>query len=237
MKTKSMSIIIGAVATCATLSQSNAATIVLAEAWSNKDGVLTSASGLLDSEGLGTINLSVTGVGSHFLGLFVDHEVTEDLNTFFNEYGTAIGAPAAGQSWEIDEPGFDLLRVPLGDIYDNFVDSDDLTGSALDGTNGVPFGSEDDVSMALGWDVTLAAGETAVASFTLSRAQPTGGFYLSHTDPDSQTTIYFSSTQTIRGGGSNVPDGGWTLAMLGASVTLMGAARRLKQSTSQPSTR
>jgi hypothetical protein len=226
MKTKSMSIIIGAVATCATLSQSNAATIVLAEAWSNKDGVLTSASGLLDSEGLGTINLSVTGVGSHFLGLFVDHEVTEALNTFFNEYGTAVGGPSAGQSWEIDEPGW-----VFGDIYSNF------SGSSLDDTNSVPSGSEDDVSMALGWDVTLAAGETAVASFTLSTNQPTGGFYLSQTDPDSQTTIYFTSSKTIRGGGSNVPDGGWTLAMLGASVTLMGAARRLNQSTRQPSTR
>ena len=226
MKTKSISIIIGAVAACATLSQSNAATIALVEAWSNKDGTLTSASGLLDSQGLGTINLSVTGVGNHFLGLFVDHEIDQVLNTFFNEYGTAVGGPSAGQSWEIDEPGW-----VFGDIFTNF------SGSALDDTNGVPSGSEDDVSMALGWDVTLAAGETALASFTVSTNQPTGGFYLSQTDPDSQATIYFSSTKQIRSNTPNVPDGGWTLAMLGASLTLMGAVRRLKQSTSQPSTR
>lgn len=226
MKNKRKSMLIGAIAICATLSQSNAATIAsiaLFDAQSNIDGVISPASGSLDSQGLGTINLSVTGVGSHFLGLFVDHEIDEAINTFFNEFGTTGGSAAAGQSWEIDEPGYSSGPI-LGDIFANF------SASGLDDANGVPSATPDDVSMALGWDVTLAAGETALASFTLSTARPTGGFFLSHSDPDSQTTIYFTSTKTIRGGGPNVPDGGWTLAMLGASMTLIGAAKRLRSS-------
>jgi hypothetical protein len=219
MKTKTKSTLIAAIAMCATLSQSNAATIALFDARSNIDGVISPASGLLDSQGLGTINLSVTGVGNHFLGLFVDHEIDEAINTWFNEFGTAVGAAAAGQSWEIDEPGF-----VFGDIDLNFA------ANALDNSNGVPSTAPEDVSMALGWNIALAAGQTAYASFTLSTDRPNAGFYLSHTDPQSQATIYFSSTKIIRGGGTNVPDGGWTLAMLGASLTLMGAARRLRSS-------
>ena len=70
--------------------------------------------------GLGTILVSVVGTGAHFVGLFVDHEIDEEENTFFNEVGDTGGSPAANQSWEIDEPGFcDTNVTPgchLGDI-------------------------------------------------------------------------------------------------------------------------
>ena len=82
--------------------------------------------------------------------------------------------------------------------------------------------------MALGWGFTLAAGETATVKFTLSETAPTGGFFLTQTDPNSQKSLYFSSTNTIRGGSTSVPDGGSTLAMLGVSFALMGAALRRK---------
>jgi hypothetical protein len=237
MKTKSMSMFIGAVATCATLSQSNAATIALFEAWVNIDSNVTdlldlsppssvNLSGFDTATGLGTIRVTVTGVGSHFIDLFVDHEIDESSNTFFNEFGGAPGTPATGQSWEIDEPGY-----AFGNIYTHFA------ASALDNSIGVTVNAPDDVSMALGWDFNLAASETALASFSLGTTQPAAGFFLSHTDPDSQATIYFSSSIQVRSDGPNVPDGGWTLAMLGASVTLMGAAMRLKQSKIQQSIR
>ena len=48
----------------------------------------------------------------------------------------------------------------------------------------------DDVSMAMAWDVI---GE-AVVSFYVSETMPASGFYLSQTDPDSDATIYFSSS-------------------------------------------
>ena len=58
----------------------------------------------------------------------------------------------------------------FGDIRTNH------TASALDNTNGVPAGSEDDVSMALGWDFTLNANEQAIITFLTSLTQPTSSF-------------------------------------------------------------
>ena len=78
--------------------------------------------------GLGTATATVTGAGIHNVLFFLDIEIDEAINTFFNEFGSVIGAPGAGLSWEIDEPGFG----GFGDIYANFV------AGALDSTNGVP---------------------------------------------------------------------------------------------------
>ena len=49
----------------------------------------------LDANGLGTVTVNVSGAGSHYVSLFVDHEIDEEDNTFFNEIGAATGAPAA----------------------------------------------------------------------------------------------------------------------------------------------
>src|SRR5690348_9370040 len=56
------------------------------------------------STGLGTIQFSINGSGPHYFSTFYDHEIDEADNTFFNELGSNSGVPAAGQSWEIDEP-------------------------------------------------------------------------------------------------------------------------------------
>ena len=125
------------------------------------------------STGIGTLSVTTTGAGAHSVDFFVDIEIDEVVNSFFNESGAASGVSAAGQSWEIDEPGF-----VFGDLFDNFL------VSSLDGSNGVPAGSEDDVSMALGWDFVLGAGETSDIVFLLSTVMPTSGFFLSHTDAD-----------------------------------------------------
>ncbi len=173
--------------------------------YSAGDSMPGDTSGFDSGTGLGTIKLTVSGVGDHFVGLFVDHEIDEEINTFFNENGDAVGSPATGQSWEIDEPGY-----VFGDIYDNFL------GSALDGSNGVPAGSEDDVSMAMAWDFLLVADETASIGFLLSDTAPTGGFYLVHHDPDSPASIYFSSTLRIGGDGVIPAPGALMLGAIGA---------------------
>lgn len=54
--------------------------------------------------GLGTVRVTQGGAGSHFVGLFVDHEFDEPVNTLFNENAAVTGTAASGQSWEIDEP-------------------------------------------------------------------------------------------------------------------------------------
>ena len=62
-------------------------------------------SGTLNStSGLGTITFTDTKQGAGFFDLFVDLSLA---TPFFNEYGTTGGgAPAAGQSWQIDVPDY-----------------------------------------------------------------------------------------------------------------------------------
>ncbi|MBN2317854.1 MAG: PEP-CTERM sorting domain-containing protein [Acidobacteria bacterium] len=172
-----------------------------------------------NASGLGTIMFTITGAGSHNIDLFLDYEVDEAKNTFFNEYGDTSGTLAAGQSWEIDEPGF-----IFGDIYDN------TELSTLDGTNAVPFASPDDVSFALGWDFTLASEDTSTVKFITSLTQPVSGFYLSQFDPDSDITIYFSSTLDT-GEVPPIPEPGtWILMLTGLALTGGIAAKRSKRS-------
>lgn len=146
------------------------------------------------STGLGDLTVTIGGAGAHNVDFFVDHEIDELINTFFNETGTSTGSPSSGQSWEIDEPGyFKGGSTGPGDIYTNF------QNSALDngvGINGVTF--PDDVSMAMGWDFLLTDLETALVRFSLTDVMPTSGFFLTQTDPDSQASIYFTSALNIR---------------------------------------
>ncbi len=186
----------------------------------NIDGTVThnaapggvNLAGFNTGTGLGSITYTTSKLGANYVSFFVDHEIDESPNTFFNEYGSTSGAgPAAGQSWEIDEPGYSF-----GNIFSNF------GSSALDGVNGVPSGSPDDVSMALAWAFSLADGQTATLTFNISETAPSG-FYLQQTDPDSPASIYFSSSLVIEPTGPpGVPDGGATGVSL--LIGLLGLA-------------
>ena len=191
--------------------------------------------------GLGAVNVTIGTPGAHYVGFWIDHEIDEATNTFFNEEGTAhnLGDLESGQSWEIDEPGF-----ISGDIFPfSFEDG------ALDNSVGVGFGTTvfpDDVSAALAWDFSLAAGETGVVSFLASTTEPTSGFYLSHSDPDSffdgdlDSTIYLSSSlgllQNLNpppGPGAPVPEPA-TVGLLGiGALVAAGARRRRRRPTSK----
>jgi len=151
--------------------------------------------------GLGRMSVTVSTSGSHLVLAYFDHDIDAETNTFFNELGSVGGvAPGAGQSWEIDEPGFD---DPPGDIYDNWLNG------ALDDSIG--FFTPNDVAMALGYDFVLASGEQAVITFFTSTVSGAPGFYLRQRDFDSGAELFFWSSIEI--GGQPVPEPG-SLALL-----------------------
>jgi len=173
--------------------------------------------GSLNSSGLGTLNMTIAGAGSHSFTSFFDFEMVEPQNTFYNEYGFTSGTAAAGQSWEIDEPGY-----VFGNIFDHLWDGN------LDNTNSVPAGLEEDVSFGMDWDFNLLADETAVIELILSDTLDTNEFYLAHVDSDSDTTIYFWSSMTIRDSTQNIPEPG-TLFLLSAGLIGFAGLRRRNQ--------
>jgi len=145
-----------------------------------------------ESTGLGTITLEVmaSGVRARTVDFFFDHEFDEPINSFFNEYGSvSAGTLNVGQSWEIDEPGF-----LFGDIFNNFL------ASTLDNSNNVPDIFPDDVSVAMGWDFELDVGEMAMITMLIAdnNSAVLDDFYLTHTDPDSNAFIFFSSSLEIK---------------------------------------
>lgn len=202
-----------------------AGTISLADIAVNLDGAVSSAkatgAGFDSATGIGTLQFVFNGLGTHRGLLFVDHEISEAVNGFDNELGSAIGALPALVSWEIDEPGF--ANNP-GDIYDHF------QGAALD--NQVGRLGPDDVSMALGWTFDLGARETGLLTFVLGTQVPRNPFYLKHLDPDSGEAIYLSGDLTIRP--SSLADGGDALVPWLALSAFVGVAHRWTRRTSGP---
>jgi hypothetical protein len=133
--------------------------------------------------------MEVTGAGAHNVIAFFDFEIDQFTNTFFNEWGAAVGTPELGQTWEIDEP-----KYFFGDILDN------VLAGTLDSSNGVPEGMDDDVGFALGWEFDLLADQTASIDFILSDILPVEDFYLTQFDPASNASLFFSSVLTVTGG-------------------------------------
>lgn len=145
---------------------------------------------------------------------FVDAEIDEAVNTFFNEYAETSGALAAGQAYEVDEPGFGF--VP-GDIYDNAL------AASLDGINSVPFATPDDVSMALSFVLNaLAPGQVARFELMLSQDGSTlGGFSIAQKDAATGPTTVI----TFSGAAAIVPEPG-TALLLGVGLSLLAARAR-----------
>lgn len=192
------------------------------------------ASGFDWDTGLGTLEWTISGPGAHSVLAFFDHEIDEKINSFYNEYGATSGSPAAGQSWEIDEPGY-----VFGDIYSNF------ENGTLDNSNGVPINAPDDVSLAIGWEFSLADDEEAVIEMVLSTTMPGSGFFLAQYDPyptngiayfaannHAATAIYFhSSLITGTPGEQPIPEPS-TVLLLGAGligVCVAGRKRLLRK--------
>lgn len=173
----------------------------------------------LGANNLGTVTWTVTNntgrdiANTRFFG-FLDGDIDETLNTFFNETGSSNGlvlgngsSDTLADSWEIDEPGF-----RTGNIFAN------LLSGTLDNTNAVPTGTPNDVSMALGFDVgTFLAGQTLTAQFTISD-QANGG--LQHSDPASIYSVYYNGNVSL------VPVPGALVLMFSGLAGLVSFYRR-----------
>lgn len=127
---------------------------------------------------------------------FLDAEIDQASNTFFNEYGVAAGSPGSGiwdsdpDLWQISEPGF-----LDGTLYGN------LLVGILDNTNAVPASLPDDVSMALGFRIgDLKPGQARSVRVLISEdADVLGSLALIHRDADSNsgTFITFSGQADV----------------------------------------
>jgi hypothetical protein len=210
------------------------------------------AAGFDQTTGVGSLTFLVSGAGAHSFGAFFDHQLTGPFGDFFNEYGIANGVTSGGQTWQIDDPTF-------GNIFAN------TQGNALDNTNHIPgttdnsgggcgsvydpgcAASNDDVSMAMGFNFVLSAGQTEFITLTLSHNLPGAGFFLHQIHPvdgcdptgancvnPSQLDLYFSGSAAIQGGPPPVPEPSSLLLVL-AGTPFALAFRALRQKLSRAS--
>jgi len=179
------------------------------------------AGGFDPTSGLGTLEVSISGSGAHSVAVFLDHEIDEGTNTFFNEIGAASGPEAFGQSWEIDEPGY-----TNGDIFTNFRNNtlDNDIGRSVFGDTLFP----DDVSMAMGWDFILAVNTTGQITFSLSEIMPDAGFFLTHNDPDSGASIYFTSSLNTFQDIEPIPEPA-TMVLMGTGLVVLAGIRKRRK--------
>ena len=120
---------------------------------------------------------------------FVDSEIDEPTNTYFNEFAQTFGTLGTGSSddqpdsFEVDEPGY-----VFGDIFDN------LRLGSLDNTNNVDSSFPDDVSMALGFSTgDLLDNQIATISIFLSEdGDSISNFSIRHSDSDASSNDQFT---------------------------------------------
>jgi hypothetical protein len=199
--------------------------------------------------GVGTYTetFSPGAAGSYSFGFWVWDPASVP---FYNEYGKVNGSAASGESFQIDNPEYDVApsgNLPAGSntILDN------LASGALNNTNYIPGttsnylnscgtnggGAADstcngDVSMALGFVVALTSSQEAVVTWTVGTSNP-GGFSVEDIHPadgnnTSQATLFLSGSAIAQGGGTSaVPEpSSWLfLAIAGAFVIWRGRRR------------
>ncbi len=194
-----------------------------------------------DYTGLGTLSLTFDPgtAGNYFVDAFFDLEFDEEDNIFSNEKAAINGTRPDDLTWEVDEPQYiplvDEGEPPhyVGDIYNHFSDNefDNLIFSSTQEFNTLydindPFSGED-VSVGLGWNFYLAAGEYAEITFSVTDAFSASGFYIRHYDPDSDESAVFTTNIDINGGSQNVPEPATgSLLVLGLLLVGFVGARR-----------
>lgn len=138
-----------------------------------------------DLNPLGSVSFNnLTGTQS--IGVFFDYGINEDVNGFYNEYGQQFGALGTGETWQIDEPGWncDLGGNPInnagpcGTIWNNLTANPTALNNGTSVTNAAKF----DTSFALAFNLNIPSNKVGFLAFTVSNAAPNGGFYLGQFD-------------------------------------------------------
>ena len=200
-----------------------AATARLADWNFNLDGTMVIAANghplpqgtVLDPYGMGTFTFTAHTTGPHFFIAGLDYDIKETGNTENNELGHVHGSPLPGQSWEINQSVYSSGTL-LHHIRDNGLDNENHTG----------WDNLVDTALAIGWEFTLDAGETAVISFITSLDAPETGFYLSQMDGATEEVFYFSSTLSIYGSPVPEPGTGFLLGISLLAAAGLGRQRR-----------
>lgn len=181
-------------------------------------GIALGFSKTIDASGFGTLQWSfVNNTGSTLVNTwlfgFLDAEIDPDLNSSYNESGRLVSVNGAGSgdsaadSWEIDEPGFSF-----GDIYDH------LFSGALDNSNAVSAGNENDVALALGFYLgNLLAGDRWLLTLTISPSDIGG---LAHFDKNSGIEFFFNGTAVVDRS-TSVPEPSVAILMLFSLLSLV----------------
>ena len=199
--------------------------------------------------GLGTITLTYNpGPGKYLVDFWLFEQLSQPG---YNEYGNTGGAPAAGQSWQVDVPDYDYnssdpnfgsLPADAGTVVANTLagtlsNTNYVTGNNsqyLLGCSGDPT-CNDYVSMAMGFNFTLAANQEEIVTFNVSTTMPRSGFYLEQVHPvdgaNSTEVDYFltgtATPEKIGGGGVPEPGTGLLVAAF-VGLLLSPFGRRLR---------
>jgi hypothetical protein len=161
--------------------------------------------------GIGTLTFTYNpGPGVYSFDVFLDHSLNLP---FFNEFGTVLGAPAAGQTYEI------------GDSFASNIYNDVGAGGPLSNTNSLPgqvsnFSNNcvgatcnGDFAAALGFSFALGANEEELITLSVSHTDPLSGLRLEDTHPidaanPTALNLFISGTATVQSTTSAVPEPG-----------------------------
>jgi hypothetical protein len=112
--------------------------------------------------------------------VFFDHQLNL---AFFNEFGTVLGAPTAGQSYEIGD-SFASNIYPDVQAGGPLANTDTLPGQTDNlGNNCVGAACNGDFAAAMGFNFVLSAGEQEIITLSVAHTDPGSGLRLEDTHP------------------------------------------------------
>lgn len=179
------------------------------------------------------LTYSFTAASAIVLGsaaVYLDADINQDANTWFNERGESLAAAGGASTWEIDEPGFGTSYV--GDIYGNYGNGS-FDNSLFGGQNDLI----EDVAMGLSFNFgSLAVGDQLNLEILLSETTIGAGWgtVLHQWDNDdglAGDNLFFAGRYSIIRATPPDPTPGaipepGTLALFGLGLTALLARRR-----------